>query len=229
MRIEQSNLPIYGHQFLLKNGLPKFDGKDPYVWIIQSQEFFECDNVSHEQRLSCVYFMVHGEALEWFHWMKSNALLRSWDDFLEQVKFRLDPVYFEDFTVQFPKLYQAPTMTAYQAEYEKLSPLTPNEGQHHEVGYREHPIEYSNTKFRMVVVDNLKTRGNSYPVISVLIELMQLGTEAVGVYELITALELTVSGASTSVIFNNPLVVINSSPSPPSSTFTIKDIGGLLL
>nr|GMD82608.1 DNA (cytosine-5)-methyltransferase 1 [Ipomoea batatas] len=71
--------------------------------------------------------MVHGEALEWFHWMKSNSLLRSWDDFLQQVKFRFDPVYFEDFTVQFPKLHQAPTVTAYQAEYEKLSSLTPNE------------------------------------------------------------------------------------------------------
>nr|GMC73925.1 Retrotransposon gag protein [Ipomoea batatas] len=145
MRIEQSDPPISWHKFLLKNYLPKFDGKDPYAWIIQSREFFEYHNVFHEQRLSCVYFMVHGEALEWFHWMKSNELLRSWDDFLEQVKFRFDPIYFEDFTVQFPKFHQAPTVTAYQAEYEKLSPLTQNEGQH-EVGYIKHPIEYSNTK-----------------------------------------------------------------------------------
>nr|GMC51058.1 Retrovirus-related Pol polyprotein from transposon opus [Ipomoea batatas] len=184
MRIEQSNLPIYGHQFLLKNGLPKFDGKDPYVWIIQSQEFFECHNVSHEQRLSCVYFIVHGEALEWFHWMKSNALLRSWDDFLEQVKFPLDPVYFEDFTVQFPKLYQAPTMTAYQAEYEKLSPLTPNEGQHHEVGYREHPLNIP-TQSRKLLPSYLGSDR----------------TDAVGVHELLTMLEFTLKGISGSVIF----------------------------
>nr|GLL19923.1 hypothetical protein Saspl_022884 [Ipomoea trifida] len=144
---KQSNPHVSWQQFLLKNDLPKFDGKDPHAWIFRSQEFFEYHNVSHEQRLSCVSFMVHGEALKWFDWMKSNELLRSWDDFLDQVKFHFDPVYFEDFTVQFPKLHQLPTVAAYQAENEKLLLLTPNdEGQQHEVGHIEHPIEYSNTQ-----------------------------------------------------------------------------------
>nr|GMC46666.1 protein-tyrosine-phosphatase PTP1-like [Ipomoea batatas] len=90
--------------------------------------------------------MFHGEALKWFDWMKSNELLRSWDDFLDQVKFRFDPIYFEDVAIQFPKLHQVPTMAAYQAEYEKFPPLTPNEGQQHESGHLEHPREYSNTQ-----------------------------------------------------------------------------------
>nr|GLL21343.1 uncharacterized protein LOC112097934 [Ipomoea trifida] len=107
-------------QALQRIDLPKFDGKDPHAWIFQSQEFFEYHNVPPGQRLSRVAFMVHGEALEWFRWMKSNSLLRSWDDFLEQVKLRFDPLYFEDFTGRLSKLQQITTVAAYRAEYEKI-------------------------------------------------------------------------------------------------------------
>nr|GMC89167.1 Transposon Ty3-G Gag-Pol polyprotein [Ipomoea batatas] len=119
-RINQSDSLGIGQQPFLRIDLPKFDGKDPHAWIFQSQEFFEYHNVPPNQRLSRFAFMVHGEASEWFRWRKSNSLLRSWDDFLEQVKLRFDPLYFEDFTGRLSKLQQITTVAAYRAEYEKI-------------------------------------------------------------------------------------------------------------
>nr|GMD37481.1 Transposon Ty3-G Gag-Pol polyprotein [Ipomoea batatas] len=104
----------------LKIDLPKFDGADPHGWIFLMQEFFDYHDISEEQRLSYVSFMVSGEASEWLRWMKNNNLLRSWPEFLDQVRLRFDSSHFEDFLGRLSKTCQATTVAAYRAEYEKL-------------------------------------------------------------------------------------------------------------
>ncbi|CAH9072256.1 unnamed protein product [Cuscuta europaea] len=64
--------------------------------------------------------MVEGEASEWFHWMKTNRLLGSWSNFLDQVKLRFDATLSEDFIGRLSKARQLTTVAAYRAEYEKL-------------------------------------------------------------------------------------------------------------
>nr|GLL27473.1 uncharacterized protein LOC112097934 [Ipomoea trifida] len=104
----------------LKIDLPKFDGADPHGWIFLMQEFFDYHDIPEEQRLSYVSFMVSGEASEWLRWMKNNNLLRSWPEFLDQVRLRFDSSHFEDFLGRLSKTCQATTVAAYRAEYEKL-------------------------------------------------------------------------------------------------------------
>nr|GMD47253.1 Transposon Ty3-G Gag-Pol polyprotein [Ipomoea batatas] len=104
----------------LKIDLPKFEGTDPHGWIFLMQEYFQYHGIPEDHRLSYVSFMVTGEASEWLRWMKSNNLLRSWPEFLEQVKLRFDPSHFEDFLGRLSKTCQTTTVSAYRAEYEKL-------------------------------------------------------------------------------------------------------------
>nr|GMD11949.1 Transposon Ty3-G Gag-Pol polyprotein [Ipomoea batatas] len=104
----------------LKIDLPKFDGADPHGWIFLMQEFFDYHDIPEEQRLSYVSFMVSGEASEWLRWMKNNNLLRSWPEFLDQVRLRFDSSHFEDFLGRLSKTCQATTVAAYRAKYEKL-------------------------------------------------------------------------------------------------------------
>ncbi|CAH9084026.1 unnamed protein product, partial [Cuscuta europaea] len=105
---------------LPKIALPTFDGTDPHNWIFQAQEYFEYHKVSEAQRLSFVSFMMEREASEWLRWMKNNNLLRTWTDFLEQLKQRFDPAHFEDFVGKLSKTRQLTTVAAYRADYEKL-------------------------------------------------------------------------------------------------------------
>nr|GLL22224.1 uncharacterized protein LOC112097934 [Ipomoea trifida] len=104
----------------LKIDLPKFDGADPHGWIFLMQEFFNYHDTPEDQRLSYVSFMVSGEASEWLRWMKNNNLLRSWPEFLDQVRLRFDASHFEDFLGRLSKTCQVTTVAAYRAEYEKL-------------------------------------------------------------------------------------------------------------
>ncbi|XP_031099869.1 uncharacterized protein LOC116004076 [Ipomoea triloba] len=104
----------------LKIDLPKFDGADPHGWIFLMQEFFDYHDIPEEQRLSYVSFMVSGEASKWLRWMKNNNLLRSWPEFLDQVRLRFDSSHFEDFLGRLSKTCQATTVATYRAEYEKL-------------------------------------------------------------------------------------------------------------
>nr|GMD03902.1 Retrotransposable element Tf2 [Ipomoea batatas] len=77
----------------LKIDLPKFDGADPHA----------------------------GEASEWLRWMKNNNLLRSWPEFLDQVRLRFDASHFEDFFGSIIKdLPSNHSHGIYRAEYEKL-------------------------------------------------------------------------------------------------------------
>ncbi|CAH9119219.1 unnamed protein product [Cuscuta epithymum] len=64
--------------------------------------------------------MMERETSEWLRWMKNNNLLRSWAEFLEQLKQRFDPMHFEDFVGKLSKTRQLTTVAAYRAEYENL-------------------------------------------------------------------------------------------------------------
>nr|GLL16933.1 uncharacterized protein LOC107177859 [Ipomoea trifida] len=107
-------------RFHIKLELPRFDGSDPHGWAFRIQEYFYFYDTPDAQRLRIAGFTMEGKASEWYQWMKKNRLLTTWKEFLQNVTKRFGESRFEDFQGKLSKLTQQTTVTAYQAEFERL-------------------------------------------------------------------------------------------------------------
>nr|GMC64213.1 Transposon Ty3-G Gag-Pol polyprotein [Ipomoea batatas] len=107
-------------RFHIKLELPRFDGSDPHGWVFRIQEYFDFYDTPDTQRLRIAGFTMEGKASEWYQWMKKNRLLTTWKEFLQNVTKRFGESRFEDFQGKLSKLTQQTTVTAYQAEFERL-------------------------------------------------------------------------------------------------------------
>ncbi|GJS26464.1 hypothetical protein Tco_0487084 [Tanacetum coccineum] len=74
----------------------KFNGADPEGWIFVINEYFELLEMTPEQQLHIGGFNLEGDVVEWFHRMKRNKLISSWDGFLKNVRNRFGPSKCED-------------------------------------------------------------------------------------------------------------------------------------
>lgn len=75
--------------------LPPFDGSHTLDWIFQSEQFFDFSNVPPDQRLSLLPF-YQGDAFGWFHWLRTNNMLSTWDAFIRALKLCFGPSALEN-------------------------------------------------------------------------------------------------------------------------------------
>lgn len=99
---------------------PKFDGKDPHGWIFRVEEYFDIFDTPQPQRLRFVGVLLEGTASDWYRYMKRNNLLTDWAAFLEALKTRFDPNFYQSAVGSLSKLTQKTTVMSYQTEFEQL-------------------------------------------------------------------------------------------------------------
>ncbi|XP_047965215.1 uncharacterized protein LOC125209670 [Salvia hispanica] len=114
----------YGQQFdhprQFKLHQPRFDGSEVANWISRVQYYFEHLLMPEENRLHYVVMLFDPPASEWiFNYRENNPQAR-WSDFLEDVRRRFDPQYFQNFIGLIAKLCQTGTLAEYHTTFETM-------------------------------------------------------------------------------------------------------------
>ncbi|XP_073021562.1 uncharacterized protein [Primulina eburnea] len=116
-----SGSDVSHHLRSLRLELPRFDGSNPGEWIFCAEQFFNMYSTPEHLRLQIVAAYFEGSASTWYQWLQANGLLRSWKEFLVQLRQRFGASLFEDYQGQLAKLMQIHSVSKYQSEFELLS------------------------------------------------------------------------------------------------------------
>ncbi|XP_042012417.1 uncharacterized protein LOC121760890 [Salvia splendens] len=99
---------------------PRFDGSEAATWISRVQYYFEHLLMPEEHRLHYVIMLFDPPASEWvFNYHENNPQAR-WTDFLEDVRRRFDPQYFQNFIGLIAKLSQSGSLAEYHTTFETM-------------------------------------------------------------------------------------------------------------
>ncbi|KAK9071834.1 hypothetical protein SSX86_008263 [Deinandra increscens subsp. villosa] len=104
-----------------KINLPMFDGSNPLDWIFQAENYFTYYQIPVAQCLNLAVFYLTGEALSWYKHLSRNELLGTWTTFKRSLELCFGPSTYENHEATLFKLRQVSSVTAYQAEFEKIS------------------------------------------------------------------------------------------------------------
>ncbi|KAL4583040.1 hypothetical protein LXL04_007604 [Taraxacum kok-saghyz] len=86
-----------------------------------NQNYFTYYNVPHNQRITLAVFYFTRDALIWYKHLATNRLLSTWPEFTQAIEARFGPSTYENHQATLFKLRQTTSVSAYQAEFEKIS------------------------------------------------------------------------------------------------------------
>jgi hypothetical protein len=64
-----------------KINMRKFDGKDPFTWILQMEQLFDLHDVPHTKKVRIVYLYLKANQFVWYRWICSCKSLFTWTIF----------------------------------------------------------------------------------------------------------------------------------------------------
>ncbi|XP_042012393.1 uncharacterized protein LOC121760857 [Salvia splendens] len=99
---------------------PRFDGSDAANWIFKIQYYFDHMMMPDSNRLHYVVHLFDPPAPEWIKHYCSNNDYVTWQDFLNEVRYRFDPDCYESYIGLIAKLCQMGSVSDYQLEFERL-------------------------------------------------------------------------------------------------------------
>ncbi|KAL1551486.1 hypothetical protein AAHA92_19326 [Salvia divinorum] len=99
---------------------PRFDGNDTANWIFKIQYYFDHMMMPDANRLHYVVPLFDPPASEWIKHYCSNNDFMTWQEFLNEVRYRFDPDCYESYIGLIAKLCQTGTVSDYQLEFERL-------------------------------------------------------------------------------------------------------------
>jgi len=109
------------HRSPIKLDIPRFDGRDPLGWIFKIQQLFDYQHTPEEERITVASFYLDGAALSWYQWMHNNGFITSWTGFLQALKSRFAPSFYEDPKGALFKLTQCGSVNEYLTDFERLA------------------------------------------------------------------------------------------------------------
>ncbi|XP_061340171.1 uncharacterized protein LOC133286737 [Gastrolobium bilobum] len=104
----------------IKPEIPKFDGKDPHIWIFKTELFFKIQQVPEQLKMELVGLRMEGVAADWFQWLFSSGTIQLWEQFVRAIKERFGPSTYKDVRGVLAKLMQSGSLSDYMAEFQKL-------------------------------------------------------------------------------------------------------------
>lgn len=110
----------FDHPRQFKMQQPRFEGTDAANWISRVQYYFEHLLMPEEHRLHYVVMLFDPPASEWVFNYRANNPQARWKDFLEDVRRRFDPQYFQNFIGLIAKLCQSGSLAEYHTAFETM-------------------------------------------------------------------------------------------------------------
>ncbi|XP_021766133.1 uncharacterized protein LOC110730619 [Chenopodium quinoa] len=114
---ERSHQPKLGYNPKLE--FPKFDGKNPRIWIRKCSKYFSLCKILDEQRVDLASLNMIDKAKSWVASYLSNRSFVDWHDFVADVNIRFKDEQAVNIVEEFNKLQQHSTI-------EELSPIGEN-------------------------------------------------------------------------------------------------------
>ena len=68
-----------------KMEMRKFDGKDPVIWILQIEKYFDLHNVKNTQKVRIANLHLEQNAFVWYQWLCSHKKIVTWSIFTEEM------------------------------------------------------------------------------------------------------------------------------------------------
>ncbi|XP_042032261.1 uncharacterized protein LOC121778950 [Salvia splendens] len=99
---------------------PRFDGTDAANWISRVQYYFEHLLMPEDHRLHYVVMFFDPPASEWVFNYRANNPNAQWKEFLEDMRRRFDPQYFQNFIGLIAKLCQSGSLAKYHTTFETM-------------------------------------------------------------------------------------------------------------
>ncbi|KAH7544963.1 hypothetical protein FEM48_Zijuj01G0041900 [Ziziphus jujuba var. spinosa] len=127
-------------------GGPSFSKPSPHSRMGQPSNFFEANptrlkidfprfNARQEsQQVQLASFHLDGLALQWYRWLGKFRGPLTWNEFTRAVLHRFGPTNYDNPSEALARLKQVPSVTLYQAEFEKLSQQIDHLPESHLVG-----------------------------------------------------------------------------------------------
>nr|DAD27430.1 TPA_asm: hypothetical protein HUJ06_028898 [Nelumbo nucifera] len=126
-RMEQSAVRSSGStmgtstSWLINLDFPRFDGnEDPASWIYRVEQFFEIQKIKENEKLPLAAYHLEGDVQLWYHLLKQEKGVLSWEILMEELRARYGPSQYDDPFGELTKLRQTGTVREYQSQFERL-------------------------------------------------------------------------------------------------------------
>lgn len=111
----------YAHSPLPRIEFPRFDGTNPWAWILKCNNYFKLMlSVPDSQRVNLVTIHFDGKTLSWFQNLNMGEISITWEQFLEVVSARFEDLRVSNIIVKFNKLKQTGNYEEYVDIFDEL-------------------------------------------------------------------------------------------------------------
>ncbi|KAF3778085.1 hypothetical protein EJ110_NYTH44255 [Nymphaea thermarum] len=105
----------------LRVDFPRFDGKDAQDWVIKAEQYFECQEVREDKKITTTMIYFEGAAMRWYRWYKRKNPVMVWETFSNAILARFGVSSFTNYHVELINLKQIATVEEFQSRFEDLS------------------------------------------------------------------------------------------------------------
>jgi hypothetical protein len=99
----------------------KFDGKEPIIWILQMEKFFDLHNVPHTQKIQIASLYLEPNQFVWYQWLCSRKSLVTWTIFKEEMITHYEDTWSNTFFNQLINLKQNGSVTEHIENFQRLN------------------------------------------------------------------------------------------------------------
>ncbi|XP_049932541.1 uncharacterized protein LOC126409878, partial [Nymphaea colorata] len=100
---------------------PKFDGKNAQDWVIKAEQYFECQEVREDKKITTAMIYFEGAAMRWYRSYKRKNPVMVWETFSNALLARFGVSSYTNYHVELINMKQITTVEEFQGRFEDMS------------------------------------------------------------------------------------------------------------